>query len=188
LQVRKRQLSLRLPVVLTYEEVRRILEHLHGVNWLAVMLLYGSGLRLLECLRLRIKDVDFSYRHILVREDKGKKDRVTLQPMAVETELQEHILAVKRRLRRDLEVGAGHVKLPGALARKYPNASREWAWQWVLPASRLTEEHGSPVRVQFRGPVPVQQAPNACPAGGLPPRCAFQQPLRAVLSSPKELV
>jgi len=126
----------RLPVVLTHEEVRRILEQLRGVNWLAVMLLYGAGLRLLECLRLRIKDVDFGYRQILVREGKGNKDRVTILPLAVETGLEEHLLCVKRCFQKDLEADAGHVKLPGALSRKYPNASREWAWQWVFPASR----------------------------------------------------
>lgn len=80
--------------------------------------------------------MDFGYRQILVREGKGKKDRVTILPMAAETRLQEHLLAVKSRHERDLERDAGHVKLPGALARKYPNASREWAWQWVFPASR----------------------------------------------------
>jgi integron integrase len=126
----------KLPVVLTSEEVRRVLEHLRGTNWLVAMLLYGAGLRLLESLRLRVKDVDFGYRQILVREGKGKKDRVTILPMVVETRLQEHILGVKGRHQRDLANDAGHVNLPGALARKYPNASREWVWQWVFPASR----------------------------------------------------
>lgn len=133
----------RLPVVLSHEEVRKVLEHLHGVNWIVVMLLYGAGLRLLECLRLRIKDVDFSYRQILVREGKGKKDRVTILPMAAETRLQEHVLVIKHRFQKDLHAGAGHVRLPGALDRKYPNASREWVWQWVFPASRHYKDPGS---------------------------------------------
>lgn len=126
----------KLPVVLTQEEVRQVLEHLQGVKWLVVMLLYGSGLRLLECLRLRVKDVDFGYRQILVREGKGKKDRVTILPFAAEARLQEHLAQTKQRFEQDLEIGAGHVKLPGALARKYPNANREWGWQWVFPATR----------------------------------------------------
>jgi len=125
-----------LPVVLTQDEVRRILAHLRGVQWLAVMLLYGAGLRLLECLQLRVKDVDFSYRQITVRQGKGNKDRVTVLPSAAQGRLQEHLKWVKRVFESDLQIGAGQVKLPGALSRKYPNASREWAWQWVFPASR----------------------------------------------------
>jgi integron integrase len=125
-----------LPVVLTQDEVRRVLVHLEGVQWLAVMLLYGAGLRLLECLRLRVKDVDFSYRQITVRQGKGNKDRGTVLPVAAEERLQEHLKRVKRVFESDLNIGAGQVKLPGALSRKYPNASREWAWQWVFPATR----------------------------------------------------
>ena len=112
------------------------MEHLEGVKWLAVMLLYGSGLRLLECLRLRIKDIDFGYRQILVREGKGKKDRTTILPFAAESKLQEHILTVKQNFENTPRSRDIHVKLPGALARKLPNASREWSWQWVFPATR----------------------------------------------------
>ena len=126
----------RLPTVLTHEEVRSILQHLKGVHWLAVLLLYGCGLRLLECLGLRIKDVDFGYRQIMVREGKGKKDRVTILPFAAAAKLEEHLLIINRRFEQDLKAGAGHVKLPGVLARKVPHANREWAWQWVFLASR----------------------------------------------------
>ena len=126
----------RLPVVLTREEVGRILLHLQGTKWLVATLMYGAGLRVLECLRLRVKDLDFSYRQIMVREGKGNKDRVTVLPASVETKLKEHLRFVKQQHEIDLKAGAGHVTLPGALARKYPHADREWVWQWVFPATR----------------------------------------------------
>ncbi len=126
----------RLPVVLTRAEVRNIMEYLHDVEWLCVMLLYGAGLRLLECLRLRIKDVDFGYRQILVRQGKGNKDRITILPAVAETRLMEHITRVKQRFEADLNSREIHVKLPGAFHRKSPEASREWVWQWVFPATR----------------------------------------------------
>lgn len=127
----------RLPVVLTQEEVARLLAHLVGVPRLMAALLYGSGLRLLECCRLRVKDVDFARHQILVRAGKGDKDRVTLLPAALIPGLSRHIEWVESRHRRDLEDGAGWVELPLALARKYPNAGREWPWQWVFPATRI---------------------------------------------------
>jgi len=126
----------RLPVVLTRAEVRSILECVYGVEWLCVMLLYGAGLRLLECLHLRIKDVDFGYRQILVRQGKGNKDRITILPAAAETRLVEHIARVKQRFDADLKSREIHVKLPCAFHRKSPEASREWVWQWVFPATR----------------------------------------------------
>ncbi len=126
----------RLPVVLTRDEVRRVLDHLEGTKWLAVMIMYGGGLRLLECLRLRVKDIDFAYHQILVRQGKGKKDRLTILPTIVEERLEQHLRLTKNRFKWDLKNGSGHVKLPGALARKYPSASREWKWQWVFPATR----------------------------------------------------
>jgi integron integrase len=127
----------RLPVVLTRPEVEALLAALDGVVWIMAMLLYGSGLRLMECLRLRVKDVDFTRSEILVREGKGSKDRVTMLPGAVKDALTRHLARVRRLHDRDLKVGLGRVALPGALARKYPNADREWGWQWVFPAAKI---------------------------------------------------
>jgi integron integrase len=132
--------SKRLPVVLSREEVRALLDQLHGTRRMMASLLYGAGLRLLECVRLRVKDVDFSRGEIVVREGKGTKDRITMLPEAVRAPLAAHLERVKRRHERDLAAGHGRVLLPHALARKYPNAEREWAWQFVFPASRLTLE------------------------------------------------
>jgi integron integrase len=126
----------RLPVVLTREEVGRILSHLSGPQWLVVMLMYGAGLRVLECLRLRVKDLDFTYGQITVREGKGNRDRVTILPASIEAKLKEHLRFVRQQHEKDLGEGAGRVRLPGALIRKYPNADREWPWQWVFPATR----------------------------------------------------
>jgi integron integrase len=126
---------IRLPVVLTREEVQAVLAHLRGTPRLMGTLLYGAGLRLLECARLRVKDVDFGLNHILVRDGKGQKDRVTLLPGAIQDELVRHLEGVRQQHQRDLLKGAGWVVLPGGLDRKYPNAGREWAWQWVFPAT-----------------------------------------------------
>jgi integron integrase len=126
----------RLPVVLTREEVRRVLDHLRGSPRLMATLLYGSGLRLMECCRLRVKDVDFGAQQLLVRAGKGNKDRITLLPRALQPELRTHIEGVRRQHQADLARDAGWVELPGALGRKYPNAGREWPWQWVFPATR----------------------------------------------------
>jgi integron integrase len=134
------KVSRRLPVVLTRDEVRMIIEQLRGTVRLMVTLLYGSGFRLLECARLRIKDVDFGLNQIVVRSGKGDKDRVTLLPAAVKDELAVHIERVRKLHQKDLAGGAGWVELPAALARKYPNAGREWAWQWVFPATRTYVE------------------------------------------------
>ena len=130
------KVSRRLPVVLTREEVRIILDQLCGTVRLMVTLLYGSGLRLLECARLRIKDVDFGFNQITVRSGKGDKDRITLLPATIKDELAVHIERVRKLHQKDVAAGAGWVELPAALARKYPNAGREWAWQWVFPATR----------------------------------------------------
>lgn len=128
--------TVRLPVVLTREQVHAVLGNLRGVVWIQAALLYGAGLRLMECARLRIKDVDFDQRRITVRQGKGGNDRVTVLPDMVAAALQQHIDRVRLVHRRDLELGLGRVELPYALAHKYPNADREWAWQWVFPASR----------------------------------------------------
>ena len=125
---------LRLPVVLTRSEVALVLERMEGVYSLMARLLYGTGMRLMECCRLRVKDVDFGRREILIREGKGAKDRVTMLPETVIQLLQAHL--AKRRLmyEDDLAKGMAEVFLPDALARKYPNAASEWAWQYVFPS------------------------------------------------------
>lgn len=126
----------RLPLVFTREEVRSILIHLEGSKWIVGSLLYGAGLRLLECLRLRVKDIDFGYNQIVVRDGKGAKDRVTVLPSIVREPLQHHLVKVKALHELDLREGFGAVYLPDALARKYPNAPREWGWQYVFPAAK----------------------------------------------------
>jgi len=125
----------RLPVVLTKEEVGRLLARLEGAPWLMAILLYGAGLRLMECCRLRVKDIDFSKNQIVVRAGKGNKDRYTMLPTAAKDPLLRHFQAVKRQHEEDLRQGLGRVSLPNALDRKYPNAGKEWGWQWVFPAT-----------------------------------------------------
>ncbi len=124
----------RLPVVLTRDEAARLLSKMDGVPRLVAVLLYGSGLRLLEGLRLRVKDVDFGLNQILVRDGKGARDRVTMLPAAAKESLRVHLESVREVHRRDCADGHGSVLLPDALARKYPNASRDWGWQYVFPA------------------------------------------------------
>ena len=126
----------RLPVVLTVDEVSRVMSHLTGDKWLIAMLLYGGGLRLLEALRMRVKDLDFERGEITVREGKGDKDRVTTLPRAVVKHLQEHLQRVKSVHQQDVADGYGRVELPHALARKYPKANQEWCWQFVFPQER----------------------------------------------------
>ena len=127
----------RLPIVLTREEVRAVLQQLEGAPRLMAGLLYGAGLRVLECCQLRVQDVDFAANQIVVRAGKGDKDRVTMLPKVIKPDLAQHLEAVRTQHQRDLGVGAGWVELPSALARKYPHAGREWAWQWVFPATRM---------------------------------------------------
>ena len=126
----------RLPVVLTPEEVRRVLEQMRGTTRLAALLLYGSGMRLLECLTLRVKDIDLARGEIRIRRAKGAKDRVTVLPEIVGPTVTSQIERVRALHQRDCESGAGWVELPGALARKYPRAGRSLQWQWVFPARR----------------------------------------------------
>ena len=128
---------LRLPVVLSREEVRAVLQPLQGPPRLMACLLYGAGLRLLECCRLRVQDVDFAANSILIRTGKGDKDRMTLLPDMVKADLARYLERVRKQHALDLQHGAGWVELPTALGRKYPNAGREWVWQWVFPATRL---------------------------------------------------
>jgi integron integrase len=126
----------RVPVVLTPGEVRSVLQCMTGVPRLVAHVLYGGGLRLLEALQLRVQDVDFASHEIVVRRGKGAKDRRTMLPQVVRDELADHLVRVRRQHDTDAERGAGWVTLPDALGRKYPNAGREWRWQWVFPATR----------------------------------------------------
>jgi integron integrase len=128
----------RLPVVLTQIEVQEILLQLDGTPHLVVSLLYGTGMRILEALRLRVKDVDFSRKEILIRDGKGFKDRVTMLPMMLIEPLKLHLKRVKALHENDLAEGYGAVYLPYALSKKYPHAEREWAWQYVFPSARLS--------------------------------------------------
>jgi len=128
--------SRRLPVVLTRDEVRRVMAQLAGTARLMAMTLYGTGMRIMECCELRIKDIDLERNQITVRCGKGAKDRVTLLPASTKTALRAQIESVRHLHDEDLRCGGGWVELPGALARKYPNAGREWMWQWVFPATR----------------------------------------------------
>jgi len=130
----------RLPVVLTREEVNAVLTRLSGREWLMVCLMYGAGLRVMECLRLRVKDVDFGMNQIIVRDGKGQKDRVTPLPSAVIAALRQQIIEVQRLRDADLADGYGEVSLPFALERKYPNASRELVWWYVFPASHRSRD------------------------------------------------
>ncbi|MBI4514836.1 MAG: integron integrase [Deltaproteobacteria bacterium] len=139
----------RLPVVLTREEVKGILGELRGREWLMVMLLYGAGLRLQECLSLRVKDVDFGRNEITVREGKGGKDRHTMLPAAAREPLRAHLAALQAGHAEWVRQGVAAVHLPDALARKYPNAPTEWAWQWVFPASELCQHPRTGIRARF---------------------------------------
>lgn len=130
----------RLPAVFTREEVRTVLSHLRGEAWLMASLLYGSGLRLMECVRLRVKDVDFARLQITVREGKGNKDRVTMLPPSLTEPLRRQLERARALHEADVREGFGRVYLPHALARKYPNAERGWCWQYVFPASKRSTD------------------------------------------------
>jgi len=130
----------RLPTILTKEEVHRVLDAMSGAYLLMAKLLYGSGLRLMECLRLRVKDIDFEQNQIFVREGKGMKDRVTVLPDSLKAPLQQHLKQVKMIHEGDLANGYGCVYLPFALERKYLNANREWIWQYVFPSKSLSKD------------------------------------------------
>ena len=125
----------RLPVMLTREEVKRVLNCMSDTPWMMAMLLYGAGLRLMECCRLRVKDIDFARNQIVVRAGKGDKDRYTMLPAAVKEPLLKHLKTTKWQHEEDCSKGLGRVVLPHALERKYPNAGKEWGWQWVFPAT-----------------------------------------------------
>ena len=149
----------KLPVVLTREEVKAVLTTLSGSKWIMANLLYGSGLRLMECIRLRVKDVDFSYNHIVVREGKGDKDRVTMLPLNVKNPLHQHLQEVRKIHDQDLKEGFGNVYLPHALERKYPYVNREWGWQYVFPAAkRSTDPRSGTERRHHVSPLVLQRA------------------------------
>ncbi len=126
----------RIPVVFTREEVRNILRQMEGTKWIMANLLYGSGLRLMECIRLRVKDVEFALQQVIVHDGKGSKDRVTMLPASLINPLQQHLLRVKTLHNADLKEGFGAVYLPNALEKKYPSASKFWGWQYVFPSSK----------------------------------------------------
>ena len=149
----------RLPTVLTQAEARALLGAMTGEYRLAAELLYGAGLRLLECLRLRIKDVDLARLHITVREPKGGRDRMTTLPVSTVPRLREQIAQARILHESDLAAGGGEVWLPGALARKYPRAAREWGWQWVFPARSLSiDPRGGARRRHHAGEKNLQNA------------------------------
>jgi len=132
--------SKHLPTVLTQKEVHNILSLLHGENKLMAKLLYGSGLRVSECMNLRIKDLDFEMGQIFVRDSKGNKDRLTMLPQSIQEPLKEHLFGVRSLYQEDQNNNGEGVYLPHALARKYPRAGKEWIWQWVFPSGKLSRD------------------------------------------------
>ncbi|OHE64217.1 MAG: integrase [Treponema sp. GWB1_62_6] len=127
---------LRLPVVMSRDEVRAVLDNLSGDKWLAAKLMYGTGLRLMECLKLRVQDIDFSRNEVLVRNGKGAKDRMTMLPESLKAPLREHLAHIKIIHDHDIADGWGTVLMPAGLDRKYPNGARDWLWQWIFPQER----------------------------------------------------
>jgi len=161
----------KLPVVFTKEEIREIINQLDGYKWIMAQLMYGSGLRVMECVRLRVKDIDFGYRQILVvRNGKGSKDRVTMLPEIVSSLLERHLEKVKATHERDLRAGFGAVHLPFALERKYKNADRSWAWQYAFPATKRAVDPRSGVeRRHHIAESAIQQAiKQAIRSAGIP--------------------
>ena len=134
------------PVVFTQKEVKAVINQLSGMNWIMANLLYGAGLRLGECLQLRVKDIDFEYNQITVRDSKGNKDRITVLPQIVKQPLREHLKTVKKLHEKDLKDGFGSVYLPYALERKYPNAGKEFGWQFVFPATQISTDPRTGIR------------------------------------------
>jgi integron integrase len=156
------QRPVRLPVVLTRDEVTSVLQRMDGTTGLVARLLYGSGLRLLEALQLRVKDVDFGRSQILVRDPKGRRDRATMLPVSLKEPLREHLRGVRALHEKDLSAGFGAVALPGALERKLPSAPKEWAWQWVFPATtRWRDEATGEQRRHHLHETAVQRAVKA---------------------------
>jgi integrase len=161
-----------LPVVLTRDEVRAVLQRLDGVPRLMAVLLYGAGLRLLECCRLRVKDVDFATNQTTIRDGKEHKDWPTMLPATVKAEMVAHLERVREQHQADLRHGAGRAELPGALMRKYPNAGRDWGWQWVFPATRFYVDRvtGQLRRHHLHESVLQRAVKDAVRAAGMPSR------------------
>jgi len=130
----------RLPTVLTKTEVQAVLSRLSGTHWLVASLLYGTGMRILEVLRLRVKDIDFERKEILIRDGKGFKDRVTMLPLTLVAPLKTHLACVKQLHQNDLNDGLGAVYMPQALGLKFPYAARDWVWQYVFPSGNLSQD------------------------------------------------
>lgn len=141
-----------LPVVFTRDEIKALFAQLQGTLWLMAGLTYGGGLRLLECLRLRVKDIDFHYKQLVIRDAKGQKDRVTMLPNSLLEPLRTHLVRVRLLHEADLHEGYGRVYLPYALAIKYPSADREWGWQYVFPSSRRSRDPRSGVERRHHAP------------------------------------
>jgi len=162
----------RVPVVLSVDEVRRVLGQMHGTSWLVASLLYGAGLRLQECLELRVKDLDFDRREITVRRGKGQKDRRVMLPDLLRDILRQHLDAVREIHRADLAAGLGRVVLPGALDRKFPHAPTEWRWQFVFPAARICRDprFGPPSRYHLHESVIQRAVTDAARRAGLAKR------------------
>jgi integron integrase len=160
------------PVVLSEGEVRRVLDALAGDVRLAASLLYGCGLRLRECLELRVKDVDFERHEITVRRGKGQKDRCVMLPRSLDDPLRLHLADVEAQHRQDLAAGVGRVVLPDALERKFPNAAIEWRWQFVFPAARICRDprYGAPSRYHLHDSVIQRAVADAARRAGLTKR------------------
>lgn len=149
----------RLPVVLTKAEVQAVIGQMTGLHQMMAKLLYGSGMRLMECLRLRVKDVDFDRHQLLIRDTKGNEDRVTMLPQSIAPQLRDHLVLVKQQHVADLAAGYGSVELPFALARKYPNAEREWYWQYLFTSeNHSVDPRSKAVRCHHLDPSGLQKA------------------------------
>jgi integron integrase len=170
--VPRARMPVRVPVVLSRDEVARIMKRIDGVAWIIVALLYGAGLRLQECLELRVKDIDLERRQIVIRRGKGQKDRPTVLPRTVIEPLSRHLEAVQPQHQADRARGLGRVVLPFALDRKYPNAPTEWAWQFVFPASRVCTDPrwGPPTRFHLHESVVQKAVAHAARQAGITKR------------------
>jgi len=171
-EVPRARLPIRVPVVLSRDEVSSVLKQLTGKIWIIVVILYGAGLRIQDCLGVRVKDIDFDRHQIVVRRGKGQKDVRTMLPVAVRDRLRVHLEEVQRQHERDLARGVGRAVLPFALDRKYPNASTDWAWQFVFPAARICRDPrwGPPSRFHLHESVIQKEVAEAVRRAGLTKR------------------
>ena len=164
--------AVRLPVVLSVQEVNRLLVNMSGLNGLIARLLYGTGMRLMEAIRLRVQDVDFDRNEIVVRSGKGDKDRITMLPQTIISELKRHLLERRQLYDNDVDLGKASVYLPNALAVKYPNAENEWRWQYVFPSALYSKDpRADVVRRHHRDGKTIQRAmKKACDKAGITKR------------------